>query len=296
MAAVALGVVAAGCGDGGDDEVVRVGVGSTVEQEVLAALTVVALEEAGIDAEPVVDLGGTVAVRREALRGAVDLYWDYSAAAWALGLHEQNPPADPAESVERVREEDRRRNDLVWLDPSDANATFALFVHPDAVPDDQSPSMDWLAGELSGQERTLCVDPDFRDRPGGLGDLAEVYPMDLDRVRVVGADEDEAIAGVADGECFAGLATATSGAARARGLVRVTDNVGVFPAFVVTPVARADALEREPDLRAALEPVTELLDTATLARLNAEAQDADSAEERRALARRELAAVLGAEE
>lgn len=282
----------AGCGTEDDPDVVTVGVGSTSEQQVLAALTVVALDHAGIETQLAMDLGGTVGLRRETLRGSVDLFWGYTAAAWALGLRQQSPPADPEESFERVREADLRRNDLVWLQPSDANATLALFVDADAVDEDQAASMDWLARELSGQERTLCVDPDFRERPGGLADLAEVYPMDLDRVEVVEADERAAISGVAEGRCFAGLATATSGEAQAAGLVRVRDDIGVFPAFVVSPVVREDSLQQEPRLAAALEPVTELLDTATLARLNAETLEAEGMEERRAVARRELGPYL----
>lgn len=284
-----------GCGAEDDPGVVTVGVGSTSEQQLLAALTVVALDHADIETQLAMDLGGTVGLRREALRGSVDLFWGYTAAAWALGLRQQSPPADPEESFQRVREADLRRNDLVWLPPSDANATLALFVDAEALGENQPASMDWLARELSGQERTLCVDPDFRQRPGGLRDLAEVYPMDLDRVKVVEADESEAITGVAEGRCFAGLATATSGEARAAGLVRVRDDLGVFPAFVVAPVARKDALQDEPRLASALEPVTELLDTATLARLNAETHDAPGIEERRAVARRALEPHLEAE-
>lgn len=291
--AVALAVLATGCGADDERDVVTVGAGSTSEQQVLAALTVVALDHADIDTQLALDLGGTIGLRREALRGSVDLYWDYTAAAWALGLRQQSPPADPEESFERVREADLRRNDLVWLEPSDANATLALFVDEEALGEDQAASMDWLARELSGQERTLCVDSDFRQRSGGLTDLAEVYPMDLDRVEVIEADESEAIRGVAEGRCFAGLGTATSGEAQAAGLVRVHDDLGVFPAFVVAPVAREGALQRQPRLASALEPITDLLDTATLARLNAETLEAESFEERRAVARRELAPYLG---
>lgn len=283
----------AGCsGEPNAPDVVTVGVGSTTEQRVLAALSVVALEEAGINTEVSADLGGTVGVRREALRGAIDVHWGYTASAWAQGLNQQNPAADPRESFERVQEADRRRNDLVWLAPSDANATLALFVDGEAVGEQQTATMDWLAGELSGQGRTLCVDPAFRDRPGGLADLAEVYPMDLDRVNVRDASEAEAIAGVASGRCFAGLATATSGQAYAEGLVRVADNLSVLPAFVVAPVVREQTLQRTPGIRSALKPVIELLDTSTLARLNAAARQAETPAERRALARRELAEHL----
>lgn len=292
LVAVACGMALlalAGCGEGQDvdADAIVVGVGSTVEQEVLAALTVVALEDAGLEAELAVDLGDTVGVRREALRGEVDVHWGYTGAAWALGLRQQDPPADPGESLARVRQEDADRG-LRWLEASEADATLALFVRDDAAPEDDRPTLEWLAQEASARERTLCVDPDFRDRPGGLEDLAALHGMDLDRVPVRGMDAEEAVAGVAEGACFAGLAPATSGEAHREGLVRVRDERGVFPAFVVAPVVREATLEEHPRLAEALRSVTTLLDTGTLARLNDQVAEIDDPEEHQELAREEL--------
>jgi glycine betaine/choline ABC-type transport system substrate-binding protein len=108
----------------------------------------------------------------------------------------------------------------------------------------------------------------------------------------VSADEAEAIEGVADGRCFAGLATATSGEAQLSGLVRVADELGVFPAFVVAPVVREERLEELPDITEALAAVTPWVDTAALARLNAEAESGTDPEE---LARRFLADTVPSE-
>lgn len=250
-----------------------VGIGDSNEQRLLAALTVEALERAGLAVEVQRGLGGTVGLRREALRANVDLFWDYTGAAWALGLLQHAPPADPHESYERVRAADER-NDLVWLDPTTANATLALFIRSDDLPAPDEPrGMSWLAGVLSSEEPTpLCADEDFISRPGGLDSLAEAYGIATERLVAEAASEAEAIAAVAEQRCFAGVATATSGAARLAGLVPVADDLGVFPAFVIAPVIREDALGRHPGVGAALAPVIESIDTATLARLNAEVE------------------------
>lgn len=274
LAVAVLCLLLLGCGGPAIEEepTVVIGVGSTVEQQVLAALTVVAVEEAGIATEVHADLGGTVALRRQALAGEVDVFWDYTGAAWALGLGQQNPPAEPVESYQRVREEDRD-NGLTWLDPTTANATLALFVRAADLPPAPEPNgMDWLAGKLSVGEETLCVDDAFRRRAGGLEELATAYPMDLGRLEVISAGEEEAMERVASGRCFAGLGTATSGEASNAGLVPVDDELGVFPAFIVAPVVRTEVLTHLPDLGVILEGVVPRIDTATLARLNAEAE------------------------
>jgi len=254
---------------------VVVGVGAGVEQRVLAAIAVQALRDAGIAAEPA-DVGGdTRGLRGAAAQGDIDLYWDYTGAAWALSLGQEDPDEDPRESFDRVAvAEEGSRSGLRWLGPSQANATLGLFVRADEVaPADRT--LSWVARELSDGRGPLCADPAFVEREGGLPSLAEAYAIG-EGVAVVPADEAAAIEGVAAGRCFAGLATATSGVARNAALVPVADDLTVFPAFVVAPVVRREALARVPELEAALAPALERLTTEQLAELNARAEDQDA--------------------
>lgn len=269
---------------------VVVGVGSSDEQRLLAALSVVALDRAGLAPEVRPDLGGTVDLRREAIRGNIDVFWDYTGAAWALGLHQQTPPAEPRESYERVRRADEDHN-LTWLEPTDANATLALFVRQTALPDDEQATLSWLSRGLA--DRRLCADRAFIERPGGLADLAQAYAFNVDELQAVAADEEQAIERVAAGECYAGLATATSGPARLAGLVPVSDDLVVFPAFVVAPVARTSLIETVPEMEDAFAQVAALLDTARLAELNAEVAAGGDPEQ---LAEEVVDEVAGAQE
>lgn len=248
-----------------------VGVGSTTEQRALAALTVQVLREAGMAPEVQTDLGGTVGLRREAIRGQIDLYWDYTGAAWALGMGQQAPPADPEESFRRVSRADVE-NGLTWLPASAANATLGLFVRAGDLPPDGRPrGLTWLAGVLSAGDEHLCADQEFITRAGGLEALASAYAIDLDRLTEasIPAAEANAIKGVASRRCFAALATATSGEAVNAGLVQVADDLSVFPAFSVAPVARTERLASLPRLATAMERVTAVVDTQALAALNA---------------------------
>ncbi|HUH06776.1 MAG TPA: glycine betaine ABC transporter substrate-binding protein [Egibacteraceae bacterium] len=274
VAVVALGLVAgAGCQQSDAEQAADIvlGAGSTQEQRLLAAMTVAALERAGITVDARLDLGDTRGLRREAMGGRIDLYWDYTGAAWALGLRQESPVADVDESFELVRSADRGRG-LEWLTPTQANATLALFVRAESLSADDAGEdaggMQWLARTLSRGDASLCADSDFIARPGGLDDFATLYGINLEQLDVVAASEAEAIDAVAAGECFAGLATATSGAARLNGLAPVADDRKVFPAFVVAPVARARVLDRVEGLDGALRAVSERLRTEDLAELN----------------------------
>lgn len=247
------------------------GVGAGVEQRVLAAVAVQALRDAGIFAEPA-DVGGdTRRLRGAAAQGDIDLYWDYTGAAWSLALGQEDPDEDPEESFDRVAAEEGSRSGLRWLGPSQANATLALFVRADDVAEGDR-TLSWVARTLSEGRGPLCADPAFVERDGGLPSLAEAYAIG-EGLAVVEADEAAAIDGVAEGRCFAGLATATSGTARNAALVPVADDLTVFPAFVVAPVARRAALDRVPGLQAALAPALARLTTEELAALNAAAEN-----------------------
>lgn len=268
MVVLLVGALSA-CGAGSGAAVV-VGVGPTVEQQVLASLTAEALRRRDIAVEVMELPGQTRTLRRRARAGAIDLFWDYTGAAWALGLGERVPPAaDPIESYAQIRSADEGTG-LQWLTPSAANATLALFVRAEDLPaPDEDRSLTWLAGRLSSGAARLCADPEFLESAAGLPALAVEYAINLDQLARRPADEEQAVAAVAAGECFAGLATATSGEAALAGLVPVTDVQAVFPAFVAAPVAHVDA-RTAGRIDAALAPVASALDTATLARLNAE--------------------------
>jgi len=268
-AAAVIAGVASACAEAGAAPRVVIGAGATAEQRLLAAIAHETVRRAGVPVEVRDGLGGTTGLRRQALADQVDLYWDYTGAAWTLGLRETAPPADPLESWERVREADADQG-LRWLEASGANATFALVVRrADLPPAEGQQGMGWLAGELSSGTRRLCADPDFLARADGLPSLAAEYGIDTAGMPRRAATEDEAIRAVRGGDCFAGLATATSGAARAADLVPVEDELRVFPAFVVAPVVRAGSPADRPQVEVALRRVTAALDTPTLARLNA---------------------------
>ncbi|MPZ87484.1 MAG: hypothetical protein GEU81_05295 [Nitriliruptorales bacterium] len=273
IAALLVLVVAASCTMSSEQRpTVLIGVGSTREQILLAALTMVSLEAHGIDPEPVNDHSGTRDLRRGARRGDIDLFWDYTGAAWGLGLRQDLPPPDPVESFEGVRQEDADTNGFVWLGPTQVNATLALFVRASEV-GQQDRNLTTLSQRLSAGE-PLCADPDFIDRGGGLASLASSYAINVEQLHSMPAGETDAIRWVAGGRCFAGLATATSGAASIAGLVPVEDDLMVFPAFILAPVVRGATLEDVPELDDALLPVISLLgDTTTLRELNAQVED-----------------------
>lgn len=283
LAAVLPCVLLAGClpiggaGEGpgataGDVPPVRVGTGPQPESQLLAAVMVSLLTEAGIGAE-VVGRDAAADARRALELGDVDVIPAYTGEAWLEVLNRADPPSDQATSLARVAEADESQG-LVWLRPPiqggvtapPADATFA-FVVADDGPHGDVTTLSQLATRLGQvEDPLLCVDPDFAERPDGLPVVLDAYSIAVGPDGVLAAEPADAVNGVAAGDCDAGLTSATDGAAWAAGQRPLIDDLGVFPAFVVAPVVDEDDLEQ---VETALRPLTQQLTTAMLGSWNA---------------------------
>lgn len=256
---------------------IRVVTGPESETNLLAHVLVELLREGDIAAE-VVQRADAEAARRALELGDVDVGIGYTGEAWLQVLGRPDPPSDARTSFARVREFEEREG-LLWqrpafapveaLDAPPADATFAFVTQgPPSVYADLR-TMSQLAREL-GQDlnATLCVDPEFLARPDGYDKVVDAYDI-RGGVRVFEVTPNDAVLGVAAGDCVAGLTTATDGEAWLRGQQPLVDDLGVFPAFVVAPVVRDDARPRWPGLLAAIAPLGNGLTTARLGGWNA---------------------------
>ncbi|MFA9445465.1 glycine betaine ABC transporter substrate-binding protein [Egicoccus sp. AB-alg6-2] len=273
----------------------RIASGAEPETEVLAHTMLALLELSGLAGELVTFSDARDA--RQALElGDVDVRTGYTGEAWLETLGRADPPGDPRASFMAVRDHDEDEG-LIWLRPQfrdgsldapPANATFAFVVlGPPAAGADLRTLSD-LARRLSEQpDARVCVDQEFGTRVDGLRAVLEAYSVRSDR-EFLAADPEEAVRGVAAGDCLAGLTTATDGAAWRAGLRPLIDDLRVFPAFVPLPQVRAEVIEDQPAVRVALGPMAAQLTTALLGSWNARVLAGEPVEEVAEEAAREL--------
>lgn len=266
---------------------VRVGVGPEQESVLLGAVLARLATDAGFAPE-VVGLADGAAVRQALEVGDVDVAPGYTGQTWLEELMRENPPGDPRSSFQGVASADES-NGIVWLRPMfdlsagvtgpPADATLALWVTPEVAV--ESPSIAELGSLLaddadagaSAGGRAVCVDAGFGARSDGWSAVAQRYS--IPPVTLVEATPQEAIVGVASGQCLVGLSTLTDGAAWAEELVPLADPLEVFPAFVVSVQVREQVMERLPDLPDALQPLADHLTSAMLGTWNARVRSGD---------------------
>ena len=254
---------------------------STILSEMMAALA----EDAGIPVTRRIGLGDTLANLEALKSGEIDLYAEYNGTG--LVMLGQPAIADGDEATERVRALYEPLG-LVWGERFGFVNNYGLAMREGRAAELGIASISDLVGEADAL--SIGLDEEFATRPlDGFEALSARYGMAFGDVSVV---EPEARTSLYDlllsGEADVVEVFTTDGQIADLGLVVLEDDLGFFPVYEAAPLARADALARFADLRAALGRLAGRLDTQTMQRLNAQV-DVD------ALAPREVARAALAE-
>lgn len=255
-------------------EGVEIGVAgkSFTEQLVLAKMLAIVLDVAGADVVDRSGIPGSVAARDSLESGDSDVQFEYTGTAWLTYLGQTETIPDPQEQYEAVRDLDAP-NGLTWLPPSPMENTYAFAMGPEATERLGITTTSEIAG-LPPEERTFCLEPEFRSRSDGFGPLLEAYDMPLgspDGVQEsqVGIyDIGVVYSETARGSCNFGEVFTTDGRISALDLTVLEDDRGFFPAYNAALVVRTDTLEAHPELVEVVQPVSEALSDEALVELN----------------------------
>ena len=248
-------------------EEIVVGGKNFTEQLILADMTATYLESLGYEVDKRAGMGTTI-LRRAQLNGQVDLYWGYTGTS-LITFNKVTEDLSRDETYQRVKQLDAEKG-LVWLEPSDANNTYALAMREADAEQRGIESISDLAAAMNGGETmTLASNAEFYSRDDGLRPLQETYGFEFGRANVKQMDFGLTLPTLADKNVDVAMATATDGRIPAFDLVILEDDKGFFPAYALTPVVREEVLEANPELAEQLNTLSALIDDATMASLNA---------------------------
>ena len=261
------------------DGPVRVGSKIDTEGKLLGNIMVLALEAKGIKTENKVSLGNTKIVRTALLAGEIDLYPEYTGnGAFMLGV--DNSPAwkDFRAGYELAKKMDFEKNKIVWLEPANANNTWAIAVRKDIAAANQLRTMDDLGRYIAkGGAFKLAASAEFMERADAMPAFQNAYGFKLrpDQALVLaGGDTAATIKAAAEktSGVNAAMAYGTDGSLAALGLLVMEDPKGVQPVYAPAPLVREEVLKRHPAIATILAPIFKSLDRPTLQMLNARIQ------------------------
>lgn len=251
---------------------ITVGSKEFTEQLILGQLTLLALEDAGIEVKDETNLGGTLVVREAQELGDVDLYWEYTGTALITHLGHDEAITDSEECYQVVKEEDQERFGLVWLDYAPLNNTYTIMMRRDDAEELGIETISDLAAMINAGERPLeewvfATDHEYSIRDDGYLGLCELYGFEFDDV--ITMDLGITYAALRDGEVPVAMGFATDGRIAGFDLVNLEDDLAFHPVYNVAPVVREEVLEQYPELTEILGPIAKALDNETMAGLNA---------------------------
>ena len=258
---------------------VRVGSKIDTEGKLLGNIMVLALEANGIKTENKVSLGNTKIVRTALVAGEIDIYPEYTGnGAFMLGAEKSPAWKDLRAGYELAKKMDFEKNKIVWLEPANANNTWAIAVRKDLATANQLRSMDDLGRYIAkGGTFKLAASAEFMERTDAMPAFQAAYGFKLraDQALVLaGGDTAATIKAAAEktSGVNAAMAYGTDGPLAALGLLVMEDPKGVQPVYAPAPLVREEVLKRHPAIANILAPIFKSLDTPTLQMLNARIQ------------------------
>lgn len=258
---------------------VRVGSKIDTEGKLLGNIMVLALEANGIKTENKVSLGNTKIVRTALMAGEIDIYPEYTGnGAFMLGVEKNSAWKDFRAGYELAKKMDFEKNKIVWLEPANANNTWAIAVRKDLATANQLRSMDDLGRYIAkGGTFKLAASAEFMERTDAMPAFQAAYGFKLraDQALVLaGGDTAATIKAAAEktSGVNAAMAYGTDGPLAALGLMVMEDPKGVQPVYAPAPLVREEVLKRHPAIATILAPIFKSLDTPTLQMLNARIQ------------------------
>jgi osmoprotectant transport system substrate-binding protein len=262
IAAIGVSTALSGCGQ--QSPVLTVGSKDFTEEMLLGEMYAQLLEHHGIKVRRRLGLGGTQVAMEALQRGAIDLYPEYTGTGLLVVLQQQ-PIANAELLYKTVAQEYQRRFNLTWLDQAPMNDTQALAMRSDLASKLNITTITDLAKHASALR--IGVVPEFLHRADGLPGLQKAYGgLHFQETRVL--DSGIKYQALMNRDVDLVVAFGTDGYITADHLLVLLDNKRFWPEYHVAPVVRDAALTQFPAIATILNPLSRLLTTETMQRLN----------------------------
>ena len=239
------------------------------EQLVLGKMTVQALKVMGADVQDRTNVQGSTAARNSMLHDDNDVQWEYTGTGWITYLGHDTPVPDSTKQYEVVRNEDLKKNGIVWLKPSTFNNTYAIAV---TAKNAQKYGLKNLSDitKVPAAQRTFCLETEFASRPDGMPGMLKAYDMTVPQSQWKRMGTGVVYDTTAKGGCTFGEVFDTDGRVKALNLTTLKDDKKFFPIYNPSVTFRKQIYDKAPKaFDAAFAQISSKLNTDVMRELNA---------------------------
>lgn len=269
-----LGVLLVACNrTSSPNTAVTIGSKDFTESFILAEMYASVLENAGIQVNRKLNLGGTPVAHNAILTGQIDLYPEYTGTA-LLTILKLSANKNSKQVFDTVGEVYRSQFNLVWLEPSPMQSTNFMVVTREVAERYGIKTLSDMIENASNLR--IVVPPEFLQREDGLPGLKKLYG-NFDFKQIIIVDPGLRYRAITSGQADAILAFSTDGELSVMdyegtldNLVALEDDRQFYPPYQVSPVVRAAILEANPIIRDTLNTLTPQITDEVMRRLNYE--------------------------
>ena len=238
------------------------------EQRILAHLTTGLLNAYGADLEANTKLVGSANVRQAFENGDLLGYWEYTGTSWITYNGNTTPVQGAEAQFEAVKEADAAKG-IAWLDPAPLNNTYAFAIRSDKADELGVTKLSDVA-DLPVEEQTFCIESEFSTRDDGWPGLKAAYNLDVPDSNVALLDTGVIYTATAEGDdCNFGEVFQTDGRITALDLTVMEDDQEFFPVYQGAFTLMQSTLDEYPEIAEIIAPLSELLTTEEMQKLNA---------------------------
>lgn len=256
---------AASNGKSGSGATIRVGSKDFTENEIVAELYSLALEDAGFKVDRKFDISSSV-IHTSIVNNEIDLYPEYTGTG-LISILKDEPETDPQKVYDTVKKQYEDKFHITWLDMAEANDGQGLFISKEASDKYNIKTISDLQKHAS--DIRFASQGEFDQRADGIPALEKTYgKFNWKSSKVY--DNGLKYEVVEKGEADAAPAYTTEGMlSQTDKFVLLEDDRHVWPPYNIAPVVRDSVLKANPKIRSALKKVDDTLDTKTVTALNA---------------------------
>ncbi|MGB3301476.1 glycine betaine ABC transporter substrate-binding protein [Gordonia sp. (in: high G+C Gram-positive bacteria)] len=249
---------------------ISVGSKDFTEQVVLGYILGFSLAAAGAKVRDMTNIQGSNSARDAMASGQVDVLIEYTGTGWINYLGNEQPLPDATDQYNAVRDEDLKRNDIVWVDPAPMDNTYALAVNKaNAAKTGVKTLSDYAALlERDPVAATTCIETEFRSRQDGYPGMAAKYGFNPADAKIQILQTGIIYQAVANGNCAFGEVFTTDGRIKALDLDVLTDDKSFFPHYNAAVTMRADVNKEFPSIAKVMAPVMAKLTSEEISELN----------------------------
>ncbi len=269
LIAAVMALSLAACGGGGstsgEEKSVIVGSKDFTENEIVAEIYALALEDAGFTVERKMNIAGSV-VHTSITSGEIDIYPEYTGTG-LISILQMDALTDQQEVYDTVKATYDEQFGITWLDYAEANDGQGLFIAKRASDEYGITTISDL--QANADKLRFASQGEFDERDDGIPGLTKVYgPFNWKSSKIYDnglkwevVDSDEA--DVAPAYTTEARLTETDK------FVLLEDDKHMWPPYNLAPIVRNEVLEQYPEIAEALNAVSVTLDTETVTQLNA---------------------------